>query len=73
MEDRQRVVAVGLLTERDLSILGQGFKRVYHLDESDHFQALLAAIDAAEQDYKDGLAVEAPASNGRSGVRPAIG
>lgn len=43
-----RVVAVGLLTEYDLSILGQGFKRAYRIDEGHDFHRLLAAIDAAE-------------------------
>ncbi len=47
-----RVVAVGLLTEYDLSILGQGFKRAYRIDEGHDFHGLLAAIDAAEHDLR---------------------
>jgi hypothetical protein len=44
----QRIVAVGLLTEHDLSLLGEGFRRAYRLEEIHDFGALLAEIDAAE-------------------------
>jgi hypothetical protein len=47
----QRVVAVGLLTEYDLSLLGDGFRRAYRLNERNDFGALLAEIDAAERSY----------------------
>ncbi len=43
------VVAVGLLTEHDLSVLGPQFKRAYRIDEDHDFHELLAAIDAAER------------------------
>ena len=49
--DRTQVVAVGLLTERDLAVLGQGFRRAYRLDEHQDFHDLLAAIDAADQSF----------------------
>lgn len=52
MNDRDRIVAVGLLTESDLSVLGQGFRRLYRLDDDQGFQHLLEAIDRAEQDYQ---------------------
>jgi len=48
----QRIVAVGLLTERDLSVLGEGFRRIYRLDEKHDFAELLAQIDAAEREYR---------------------
>jgi hypothetical protein len=48
MQDRDRVVAVGLLTERDLTVLGQGFQRAYRLDDEHNFHDLLAAIDQAD-------------------------
>lgn len=50
MNSPQRIVAVGLLTAQDLSVLGQGFQRIYRLDEGHDFRELLARIDAAEQD-----------------------
>jgi len=49
----KRIVAVGLLTEHDLSLLGEGFRRAYRLDEAHDFGDLLAEIDAAERDYRD--------------------
>ncbi len=51
MDRPQRVVAVGLLTEYDLSLLGEGFRRAYRLDERNDFAALLSEIDAAERSY----------------------
>ena len=48
MADRNRVVAIGLLTARDLEVLGTGFKRVFPLDASPTFGDLLRAIDEAE-------------------------
>lgn len=51
MECPQRIVAVGLLTEQDLSLLGEGFRRIYRLDEQHDFTELLARIDAAERNY----------------------
>lgn len=52
MNSPQRIVAVGLLTEHDLSLLGQGFQRAYRLDEDHDFADLLARIDAAERDQR---------------------
>jgi len=49
----QRIVAVGLLTEHDLSLLGQGFRHAYRLDEHHDFGELLARIDAAERDQRE--------------------
>ena len=48
MADRERVVAIGLLTERDLAMLGRSFKRVFRLPEDEPFNELLFQIDAAE-------------------------
>jgi hypothetical protein len=48
MEPSDRIVAVGLLSQRDLEILGAGFKRVYAVKDVSCFDDLLKAIDAAE-------------------------
>ena len=48
-EPGRRVVAVGLLTEFDLSVLGQGFKHAYRIDAGHNFSEMIAAIDAAER------------------------
>jgi len=50
MDSSRRIVAVGLLSEYDLSLLGEGFRRAYRLDEAHDFGALLAEIDAAERE-----------------------
>jgi hypothetical protein len=43
------MAAVGLLAGQGLSVLRQGFRRFYRIDERQHFSELLARIDAAEQ------------------------
>ena len=50
MESPQRIVAVGLLTGRDLFVLGEGFRRIYPLDREPDFVDLLARIDEAERE-----------------------
>jgi hypothetical protein len=55
VESPQRIVAVGLLTERDLSLFGQGFQRLYQTDEDHDFGELLGRIDAAEQDCRPAM------------------
>lgn len=42
-----RIVAVGLLTARDLEVLGSGFRRVFPVDQNTEFEDLLRAIDRA--------------------------
>ena len=44
----ERVVAVGLLTTRDLSLLGPTFNRAWPVQDSATFNELLRAIDEAE-------------------------
>jgi len=46
----ERIVAVGLLTCRDLQLLGPTFDRVWPVDESPAFSGLLGAIDDAERE-----------------------
>lgn len=48
MEEAERIVAIGLLTERDLDVLGTGFRRAFRVDDTPCFEDLLAAIDSAE-------------------------
>ena len=47
---RERIVALGLLTECDLEKLGPSFARAYPIDETPFFGELLAAIDQADRD-----------------------
>ena len=46
----QRIVAVGLLTENDLRLLGPTFDRVWPIEEAPDFSDLLQAIDAADRE-----------------------
>lgn len=47
---KDRIVAVGLLTQRDVDVLGAGFKRLWPVDETPCFSQLLQAIDEADRD-----------------------
>jgi hypothetical protein len=49
MSESDKIVAVGLLTMRDLETLGAGFRRAIPLSDIEEFEDLLAAIDEAEQ------------------------
>jgi hypothetical protein len=44
-----RIVAIGLLTENELQLLGQGFDRAFPIDDDNIFEDLLRAIDEAER------------------------
>jgi hypothetical protein len=45
---QERVVAVGLLTQRDVDVLGHSFTRLWPVDETPCFVGLLEAIDEAD-------------------------
>jgi hypothetical protein len=53
-EGPEPIVAVGLLTQHDLDLLGNGFRRAFMLDDTPCFEELLSAIDAAEQKSQRG-------------------
>ena len=40
-----RIVAVALLTQRDLNVLGQGFRQSYRVHGAVGFEDLLAQLD----------------------------
>ncbi|WP_294244119.1 hypothetical protein [uncultured Sphingomonas sp.] len=42
------IVAVGLLTQRDLDVLGSGFRRSFPVEEDTAFDDLLQALDSIE-------------------------
>jgi len=44
----ERIVAIGLLTKRDLMLLGPTFDRAWPVDEAPEFDDLIRAIDDAE-------------------------
>ena len=47
--DQDRIVAVGLLTQHELTVLGPAFDRVWPVEEAPSFAELLRAIDAADR------------------------
>jgi hypothetical protein len=46
---QDRIVAVGLLTRRDLNLLGPTFDRVWPVEDAPSFSELLRAIDEADR------------------------
>jgi hypothetical protein len=46
----KRIVAVGLLTQADLNLLGPTLQRVWPVDEAACFPQLLQAIDEADRE-----------------------
>lgn len=47
--DDTRIIAVALLTRRELTLLGPAFDRAYPVDETPRFGGLLRAIDEADR------------------------
>jgi hypothetical protein len=47
--DYDRIVAVGLLTRNDVSLLGPSFDRLWPVEDAPQFSGLLAAIDEADR------------------------
>jgi hypothetical protein len=45
---KDRIVAVGLLTQHDLNVLGPTFTRVWPVEEAPLFDELIRAIDEAD-------------------------
>ena len=50
---QDRIVAVGLLTQRDLKILGPTFDRIWPVEDAPSFTELLRAIDEADRALGD--------------------
>jgi hypothetical protein len=60
MSEIPRIVAIGLLTQMELDLLGQGFDRAFPIDDANMFEDLLRAIDEADRQLRFGE--NAPAS-----------
>jgi hypothetical protein len=48
----ERIVAVGLLTQRDVGLLGPTFERLWPVEEAPSFSSLLRAIDEADRQLR---------------------
>lgn len=49
----ERIIAVGLLTRRDLDLLGPTFDRIWPVEEAPHFIELLRSIDDADRKLQE--------------------
>lgn len=47
--ERHRVVAVGLLTQRDIDVLGTGFRRLFPIEDTLGFDDLLEQLDQLQR------------------------
>jgi len=50
---QERIIAVGLLTQHDLNLLGPTFERAWPVEEAPSFNELLRAIDAADRELRE--------------------
>ena len=46
-------MAIGLLTQRDLNLLGPAFERVWPIEETPPFSELVRAIDELDQKLRE--------------------
>ena len=51
--NRERVVAIGLLTAQDLQLLGPTFDRAWPVDDAPAFPDLIRAIDEADLELRN--------------------
>ena len=49
MAQSRHIVAIGLLTQQELEMLGQGFDRAFPIEDNLVFEDLLQAIDEADR------------------------
>ena len=67
----ERIVAVGLLTQRNLDRLGGSLQKVWEIDDTPCFGALLSAIDDADRECwreRDRMACDRTHSEEGSGL-----
>ena len=51
-DTNERIVAIGLLTKSDLSLLGPAFDRAWPVKDAPEFDELVRAVDEAERELK---------------------
>lgn len=70
--DQDGIVAIGLLTRRDLNLLGPTFSRLWPIEDAPRsFEELLRAIDQADEEVRRTTAAarHEPAQHSPSGHR----
>jgi hypothetical protein len=58
---KERIVAVGLLTRRDLQMLGDRLERLWPVEDSPTFHGLIEAIDKADREFQNVRPMPMPA------------
>ncbi|WP_126173726.1 hypothetical protein [Altericroceibacterium xinjiangense] len=48
--ERERIIAIGLLTETNVRMLGSSLKKVFPIPEDGRFDALLQALDEEDRE-----------------------
>jgi hypothetical protein len=66
----ERIIAVGLLTRRDLDLLGPTFERLWPVEEVPSFAGLLKAIDEADAELQREQRGIRPKAKSSGGKRP---
>jgi hypothetical protein len=61
----ERIVAVGLLTQREVELLGHGFSRLWPVDSTPCFEDLIEAIDKADEELKVAHELQSEMPEGR--------
>ncbi len=56
----ERIVAIGLLTQREVELLGHGFSRLWPVDETPCFTELIKAIDEADHELEEAHLISQP-------------
>ena len=65
MAESQQIVAIGLLTQQELEMLGHGFDRAFPINDELVFEDLLQAIDEADRRLRSRAGAPGPqAGNG---------
>ena len=62
MAESPQIVAIGLLTQHELDLLGRGFDRAFPIDDELVFEDLLRAIDEAELALQSRAGAPVPAA-----------
>ena len=50
--NKDRIVAIALLTRKQLDVLGSGLKKVIPVTDDDRFDALIKALDEADSNWR---------------------
>jgi hypothetical protein len=70
MSEGRKFVAVALLTQNDLDLLGSGFRTAFPIDSHGSFDDLLRAIDTAEAQLSAASDIDEDSSKMNDSLQP---